>query len=50
MGVVGFKAELLADGSEEINRLLLGELGVRGFLTGPLSLETDFWDEELDKV
>lgn len=42
MGVVGFKAELFADGSVEINRLLLGELGVGGFLTGPLGLEADF--------
>jgi hypothetical protein len=48
MGVIGFKAELFADGSVEINRLLTGELGV-GFLSGPLGLEVDFWDE-LDEV
>lgn len=50
MGVAGFKAELFADGSVEINRLLLGEVEVEGFLTGPLGLEADFWDEELDKI
>jgi hypothetical protein len=49
MGAAGFKAELFADGSVEINRLLLGVVGVEG-LTGPLGLEADFWDEELDKV
>ena len=50
MGAEGLKAELFADGSVEINRLLLGEVGVGGFLTGPLGLEADFWDEELGKV
>jgi len=50
MGAAGFKTELFVDGSVEINRLLLGEVGVEGFLTGPLGLEADFWDEELDKV
>ena len=50
MGVACLKAELFVDGSVEINRLLLGEVGVEGFLTGPLALETDFWDEELGKV
>lgn len=50
MGVVGFNAELFADGFVETNRLLLGEVGVEGFFTGPLGLEADFWDEELDKV
>ena len=50
MGAAGFKAELFAGGSVEINRRLLGEVGAEGFLTGPLGLEADFWDEELDKV
>ena len=50
MGVVGFKVELFGDGFVEINRFLLGEVGVEGFLLGPLGLEADFWDEELDKV
>jgi hypothetical protein len=48
VGVAGFKAEFFVDGSEEINRLLLGEVGVDG-LTGPLGLEINFWDEELVK-
>ena len=50
MGVIGFKAELFADRFVEINRFLLGEVGVEGFLTGPLGLEADFWDEELVEV
>lgn len=50
MGVADLKAELLADGSAEINRLLLGEVEIEGFLTGPLVLEADFWDEKLGKV
>ena len=46
MGVADFKEELFADGSVEINRLLLGVEG----LTSPLGFDADFWDEELDKV
>ena len=49
MGVADFKEELFADGSVEINRLLLGVVGVEG-LTSPLGFDDDFWDEELDKV
>ena len=50
MGAAGFKAGPFVIGSVEINRLLLGVVGVEGFLTGPLGLEADFWDEDLDKV
>jgi hypothetical protein len=50
MGAAGFKAELFADGSVEINRLLLGGVRVEGFFTGPLGLVADFGDEELGRV
>ena len=41
-GTAGFKVGPFADVSAEINRLLLGEVGVEGFLSGPLGLEAVF--------
>ena len=42
MGAACFKGE--------INRLLLGEMGAEGFLSGPLSSEAVLWKEELGKI
>jgi len=43
-------AGAFADVSAEINRLLLGEVGVESFLSVPLGLEAIFWGEESGKV